>query len=900
MNFQFSDAYYVNTPEKLEALDQVLMNGDSPRFNVLSFDTETSGLEFFRHVVIGFSVSFDEDSGYYIPLLEWHPNKSIIKTISIEKEKRDVFPEGHFVDIWTGNTFAENVTSQEYSAPEVIKFFMKRWLLDSGVKLVMHNAPFDCSMVLYNFGLDLSQNLWVDTILLKHILDENTNHGLKETAILWKAELGINPNQEAKKEQLELGQSVIKNGGTFSPKIKHVWRGDGYMVAKYGASDTALTLGLLRVGLYRFEKEYSERQWKWFFEDEVMPVCREVVIPMLLGGVYIDVSYFEKLKGETQEALDFLEDVIQDKIKDLLSDFNIGQSIDDAVSKKRLIERIIELEGLEYPTLDKKGEIVKSLAKKAVTKAYSQNPHWLWAYFLGQDELKYTEERLKNIKNELYLEVIKRRYRFNIRSNDHLRWLFCTKLGHDPSKLEQTDSATEFNPIASMNADALETQFGQLYDFVPQLLCFKKLDKLMGSYILPALELNNNGKLHMNMKQHGTISGRFACSGGFNLQTLPKVEELDKCPSCGSSSIEIEKPIELLANFSCKNCGYVKELMLCPSAIKQGFIVPHGYKIINADYSSLEPRCFSFQSNDPKLKEIYQKGLDIYSKIYIDMLDKEGKYSAHPDAPNFLKKLNKPARDLLKTIVLAIPYGARAPQVANVMNLKKVVKRKNFKTGILEEVEVLDVEKGKEYRDLYLTTYPELKRYMDRQEMRAINDGYVETIIGRRRHFQYAPFVYQLISKYGVTVDEFLDAKRSDLKKDYALGGKLLKDGLYEFCSHYAIPPKELFEKGGWLYIRNQFNNEINNARNIPIQGLAGHITNRAMLDVSRAFRSHKLDAYVALQVHDEITIYAKEEHADQASKLLKTAMENNEFALKLDVPMVADPIICTNLKDSK
>lgn len=900
MAFKFEDAQYLNTIEKIEAFDAFLMEGDAPKFELLAFDTETNGIEFHKSVVIGFSISVSKDTGWYLPLLEWKPDPKSFAVRSRKKVKVEMFEKGHFVDVWSGKEYPENVTPRDYSPPDFVKMFLDRWT--SGSRLIMHNAVFDCCIVAYNFGLDLAPNLFCDTILLHHVIDENSLHGLKEVASQWKKELGFNPDEDAKKEQKELGESIVRNGGTFNQRTKHVWRGDPWMVAKYGASDTALTFGVFEAGMKRLEEEYTPAHFEWFFEKEVMPVCKEVVIPMTFGGVYIDVPYFEKLERETQEAMDNFEDRFIEAASTYLKRFDKGPAPEKAVTEKRFIEKLIELEGLEYPsTKNKKGEVKKTLGKKAVQSAYQANPHWLWGYILGEDEIRYSDEKLQKIRADLYREAIKRRHRFNVNSDDHLRWLFCDQLGFSRTELPQTDSATKENPIPSMAAEVLKDHFLKKHPtLVKPLLRYKKLSKFLGSYIKPALALNNNGWLHMDMKQHGTTSGRFSCSGGFNLQTLPKVEELDKCPRCDSKKIKVEYPISLLATLTCESCGHVEEDVVCPSAIKRGFIAPPGYKIINADYSSLEPRCFAFVSGDEKIKEIFRKDLDMYSKFYCDMFDEECAYSADPNAPNFLKKKNKQARDDIKPVVLGIPYGARGPQVANLMNLRTTKTFKDKETGKRKTIEVLDVEKGWEIRDLYLETYVDLANYMILREAEAMSQGYVETLIGRRRHYVYAPFVSDLLRELGVEYEDFLDVRRRDLEPETAMGGRLPKEALYAFGEMFDIPLWQLREKGGWNYVRNVFKNELNNAKNAPIQGLAGHITNKGMLDTTRFFRQNGVVGYVCLQVHDEITCYARMDQAEIAAQCLKKGMEDNEFAKRLDIPMIADPIICDNMKDSK
>lgn len=885
----------IDTKERLESLDAHLMDGTTPRFNLMAYDTETNGLELYKTVVIGFSLSTDSKSGFYIPLLYWVPDPKSEKVRSIAKVKRPIFENGEFECVWTGKRYPENVTPQEYKVPEFIKIYAKRWF--SKVNLIMHNAPFDVNHTLVNLGVDLAENVLLDTALLAHILNENTPNALKAVATEWKDELGFDPYVDAAMEQKELGETVIRNGGTYNSRTKHVWRGAPEPLGKYACADTFLTFGIYEVGMEKFIEEFGEDGLQWLFEDEVMPVCKEVVIPMKRRGVYVDVPYFTQLKIDTQAKLEELEDKIIATIEPHLADFSIGDTVEEAVSQQRFIKRIIELEGLSIPKkLDKKsGEWKETLGKPVVKKVYQNEPHWVWGYILGEDEIKYNDSKIQKIKAELYQEVIGRRYRFNIKSDDHLRWLFCDKLGIARDKLPQTDSATKANPIPSMAAEVLEEHILPKFKWVETLMLYKKIQKLQSTYISPAVELNRDGWLYMDMKQNGTISGRFSCSGGFNLQTLPKVEEVDTCPKCKAKlkdgDIVVTQPHTLLATITCKKCKHVENNILCPSAIKKGFIAPPGYKIVNADYSSLEPRCFAFVSGDEKLKEVYWNDLDLYSKVYCDMMKE--KYVDLKEAGR------KKERDLVKPVILGIPYGARPPQVANLMGLKKKKKFKDKKTGVYVEREVLDVDKGEEYTNLYLGAYKKLHKYMIRQETACISKGFVTTLIGRRRHFQYAPFIYELLSAYGITVDEFLDA-RYDTLTAHTNGLGLDKEGLEVFCKKYKKELWEVMESGAWAYVRELFKNEYNNSKNFPIQGLAGHITNRGMLDTTRHFRDNKVDGWVCLQVHDEITSYVKDTQVELGVKFQKKGMEDNKFTKKIDIKMIADPIVCDNLKDSK
>jgi DNA polymerase I-like protein with 3'-5' exonuclease and polymerase domains len=882
----------VQTLDDVAALDDFLMEDDKPKFERIAVDTETNGLAFWKDVVIGISLSTDSASGFYIPLLTWAPDTSKPK----KKKGETSYPEGQFQCVWSGKLYPENVTQADYQAPDWLAPMLKRWF--RSVQLIMHNAPFDCLMIENNFGVDLSQQVFCDTLLLKHVLDETTSCGLKETALLWQAELGFGADEAANQEQKELGASVVKNGGTFNKATKHVWRADLDVMAKYAVADTFLTFGVFEVGIEKFFSEYDEKHWQWFFEDEVMPLCREVVIPMKRRGVTINVPHFVEMEQETRLKLQELEAQINQTLSErgLLAGFSKGKSVDKTVTKKRLVEKIIELEGLAYPTTKAKGVLKRSLSKAAVTAAYNQEPHWLWGYLLGEDELRYSKERLGEIKQELYKEIVGRQYHFNIRSGQHLRWLFCDKLKHDATKLPQTDSATKTNPIPKMDADVLEEHFLAKYDFVKPILLFKKLDKLYGTYILPAITLNYDGVLYMDMMQHGTVSGRFACGGGFNLQTLPKVEDVSRCKKCGAKDVTVVNPIKLLAVMYCNECNHLEEDVLCPSAIKQGFVPPKGMKIVNADYSSLEPRCFAFMSGDSGLKKVYQDGLDLYSKIYCDMEDKEGRYSPHPKAENFLKKQRNDLRDMVKPVVLGVPYGARGPQTANLMGFKKTIV--DWKGN---RKEVLDVERGWEFRDKYLDTYPRLKDYMLTQEAKTNGPGYVETIVGRRRHFKFGPKVFKLLVDSGIDYEEFLDEKRQNLTAT-SYKGLLNKEGLKalaDACGFQLFDAKKGVYRD-WAFVRSMYSNELNNSKNFPIQGLGAHITNRAMLEMTREFRRLGLRSWVCLQVHDEITSYSADEHVEQTVEVVRRCMEKNLYTALLDIPMTAEPLVAVNLKEAK
>jgi DNA polymerase I-like protein with 3'-5' exonuclease and polymerase domains len=72
------------------------------------------------------------------------------------------------------------------------------------------------------------------------------------------------------------------------------------------------------------------------------------------------------------------------------------------------------------------------------------------------------------------------------------------------------------------------------------------------------------------------------------------------------------------------------------------------------------------------------------------------------------------------------------------------------------------------------------------------------------------------------------------------------------------------------------------------------------MLDMTRKFRAAGLNAWVCLQVHDEITVYGDDAQLDAVAAIVKESMENNMYTQLVDIPMIAEPLIATNLKEAK
>ena len=175
-----------------------------------------------------------------------------------------------------------------------------------GKKLVMHNASFDTRFVKNYYGIDLLEDLWVDTGLLVHTVQEEgafgfgNPFGLKSIAIMNQKALGLDIEEAANKEQLELKESIKANGGSVTKENYEIYKADMEILSKYAAADTDLTLRICNLYLGKLKEENLE---KFFFEEEVMPIYREVTVPMEEYGVDLDMDLLNKIHGEIIQDL---------------------------------------------------------------------------------------------------------------------------------------------------------------------------------------------------------------------------------------------------------------------------------------------------------------------------------------------------------------------------------------------------------------------------------------------------------------------------------------------------------------------------------------------------------------------------------------------------------------------
>lgn len=219
------------------------------------------------------------------------------------------------------------------------------------------------------------------------------------------------------------------------------------------------------------------------------------------------------------------------------------------------------------------------------------------------------------------------------------------------------------------------------------------------------------------------------------------------------------------------------------------------WMFIAADYSQIELRVLAHLSQDPSLVEGFEKGQDIHRATASRVFGVEE------------AEVTDLQRNNAKAVVFGVIYGMSGFGLAVELGISRY--------------------QAEKYIEEYFNKHPEVRAYMDGQIEFCKANGYVSTIMGRRR----------------------------------------------------PVP-----EINASSYIQRQAGERL--AMNSPIQGSAADIIKLAMNNCSQRLKEEGLNSRLILQVHDELIIEAHKSELDKVKKLLKETMEN---AVKLRVPLVAE-----------
>ena len=229
--------------------------------------------------------------------------------------------------------------------------------------------------------------------------------------------------------------------------------------------------------------------------------------------------------------------------------------------------------------------------------------------------------------------------------------------------------------------------------------------------------------------------------------------------------------------------------------IRQAFIAPHNYKIVAADYSQIELRIMAHLSADAGLLKAFSGGEDIHKATAAEVFGVE------------LDKVTTDLRRSAKAINFGLIYGMSSFGLAQQLGLSR--------------------SQAQSYIDLYFTRYPGVKNYMDNIRNQAREQGYIETLFGRRL---YLPEI----------------KSRNAARRQYA--------------ERTAI--------------------------NAPMQGTAADIIKRAMINVDHWLLTDEPDAKMIMQVHDELVFEVAENKVDQYTVIIRDIMCT---AANLNVPLIVD-----------
>ena len=621
---------------------------------IIAFDTETNSLNPRKGKIIGFSVSGEVGKGYYMPTM--------------------VFKDNELQDAMIEDKLAHDLAKKTIS-------------LLIGKKLVMHNASFDVRFVKCFYGVDLLPSLHVDTMLLVHTVKEEgagfmggSAFGLKDIAKMIQKEIGLDVEMAANEEQIKMKESIKNNGGQITRDNYEIWKADLELLSEYASADTDLTLRVYNHFMQTLKEEGLEQ---FFFEDEVMPLYKEVTIPMEQVGIKLDMDLIRSSRANIMGKLQEYSDLV---MKELLKDPNVRAWVvfksNEAYppnNKGTFAQELVKEMKFELEQSAKSGKY--NLSRSSIMRLPECGAkHFL----LHGDPSVLDKDVAMKISMRLWKEDNDGQY-FNIQSKDQLGEIAFGVLGIKPLSTTKTGKP-------QFDDDTVQSIAGK-FEWAKNLRIYNRLLKIKSTYMDRFLDAQEDGRYYFYYKQHGTVSGRY----GSDAQQLPRPKEEGD-----------DEPIVIEYN----------------NLIRAFFIHDDGNIFVDCDYESLEPHTFAHVSGDEGLKDIFRNNWDFYSTIAIKT---EGlnQYSPDKKADNYLRKLQPKLRNKAKAYALGIPYGMGAYALGMTLGIA--------------------TKEAKKLVDGYLNGFPELKKWMERSKKQAKEQGFVKTQVGRIRHLPKVKAIYDKI-----------------------------------------------------------------------------------------------------------------------------------------------------------
>ncbi|MEI1377711.1 DNA polymerase I [Nostoc sp. UHCC 0926] len=255
--------------------------------------------------------------------------------------------------------------------------------------------------------------------------------------------------------------------------------------------------------------------------------------------------------------------------------------------------------------------------------------------------------------------------------------------------------------------------------------------------------------------------------------------------------------------------------------IRKAFLPEPGWLMVAADYSQIELRILAHLSQEPILVQAYQQNEDVHTVTAKLVFEKEN--------------ITSEERGMAKTINFGVIYGMGSLRFSRSTGIDKTI--------------------ANEFIKRFNERYPKVFAYLERVKKEAISLGYVETILGRRRYFD---FTNNSLRKLKGSNPEDIDL--SKLKNLGAYDAGLLRS-----------------------------------AANAPIQGSNADIIKIAMVRLHEVLKNYQ--AHLLLQVHDELVFEIPHQEWEELQPQIKSVMEN---AVQLSVPLLVEARVGENWMETK
>ena len=241
--------------------------------------------------------------------------------------------------------------------------------------------------------------------------------------------------------------------------------------------------------------------------------------------------------------------------------------------------------------------------------------------------------------------------------------------------------------------------------------------------------------------------------------------------------------------------------------IRKAFVPEDNCVLISSDYSQIELRIFAHMSNEEKMIEAFnEKNTDIHTKTAMEIFNVKR------------EDVTKNMRREANAVNFGILYGISA-------------------FGLSEDINI-SVKQAKEFMDSYFEAFPKIKEYQKKVVEDAYKNGYVLTLMNRKRKIEELNNTNYIIRNQGERI-----------------------------------------------------------AENTPVQGSAADILKKAMIDIYDEFKKKNIKSKMIMQIHDELVFNVLEEEKDNVKQIIRDKMEN---VYKLNVPLIVDIEEGKNWYDAK